>query len=402
MGFRYNKIIKYFILFIFLIFNVNGISISTSNNLKYKEKAIKIKKNKGSVIPKYAPEITKDVSKKLDSVLKRIHKRNDFNGSVLVAKNGKVIFNDHYGYADFRNKTRLNDHSIYQLASVSKQFTAVSILILYEQKKLALEDKVITYFPEFPYEDITIQQLLNHTSGLPKYFWIAEHKWDKQNAPENADMMAMIAEHQLPLFFKPGSRFDYSNTGYFVLAALVEKITGENYGDFVRSHIFEPLDMSNSFVYRYQQDPVNENQLTGYRLYRRWRHAKISATVNDAITGDKNVYSTTEDLFKWINGLNSGKIISKNTLDQMYTKGKTKYGREVPYGFGFRIQDKNSEKVIYHHGKWNGFSTSLKQYTDDDLVIITLEHSNYNALNYLNDKVKSLVNNHFDPGALPN
>ncbi len=157
--------------------------------------------------------------------------------------------------------------------------------------------------------------------------------------------------------------------------------------------------MSNSYVYRFGYDTIDEDQLYGYRLYRGWKHIKIPGTVNDAITGDKNVYSTVDDLFKWINGLNAGKIISKNTLDQMYTKGITKYGKKVPYGFGFRIDDKNEEKVIYHYGKWNGFSTSIKQYTDSEITIITLEHSNYRSMNNLNETVKKIVEDNFDENA---
>ena len=311
-----------------------------------------------------------------------------------------MIFTEEYGYADFNKKTEIDKNSVFQLASVSKQFTATAILVLYEKGLIGLDDKVVKYFTNFPYEDITIKQLLNHTSGLPKYFWLAEHEWKNNKPPTNIEMIEMMAEYKLPLFFRPGSRFDYSNTGYFVLASIIEKISEKSYGEFLNTNIFEPLQMNNSYVYRFEQDIVKDDQLSGYRLYRRWRHAKISATVNDAIVGDKNVYSTAEDLLKWINGLNSGKIISKNTLQEMYSKGETKYGRKIPYGYGFRINDKTSEKIIYHNGKWNGFSTSIKQYTDSDLVIITLEHSNYNSLNYLNNKVKSLVDKHFEGNSL--
>ena len=120
------------------------------------------------------------VSKKLDSIFKRVNKRHDFHGSVLVAKNGKLIFTNEYGYADFNKKTKLDKNSIFQLASVSKQFTATAVLILFERGMIGLDDQVIKYFPEFPYEKITIKHLLNHTSGLPKYFWLAEHKWKKE------------------------------------------------------------------------------------------------------------------------------------------------------------------------------------------------------------------------------
>ena len=399
-----SKYLKYFLIFIIILFSNFIVSTAISNsssNDEYilPETSIETKKEEVP-LNVYPTSQTEKVSKKLDSVFKRFNKRHDFHGSILVAKNGKLIFSNEYGYADFKKKTKLDKNSVYQLASVSKQFTAASIMILYEKGHLGLDDFVINYFPDFPYQEITIKQLLNHTSGLPKYFWLAEHKWEKEKAPSNDDMMQMMAEYNLQRFFKPGRNFDYSNTGYIVLASIVEKVSGKDYGEFLQTHIFDPLEMENSFVYRYEMDSISENQLKGYRIYRRRYHTEIGGTVNDAIVGDKNVYSTTEDLFKWINGLNSGKIVSKKSLKMMYTKGETTYGRKVPYGFGFRIDDKKSEKIVYHHGKWNGFSTSIVQYTDTKLVIITLEHSKYNSLKHLNQKVRTIVEENFNDTTL--
>ena len=285
------------------------------------------------------------------------------------------------------------------MASVSKQFTAASIMMLYERGLLNLDDLVTKYYPNFPYEEVTIKHLLNHTAGLPKYFWLAEHKWENEKAPTNKEMMQMLADHKVERYFRPGRNFDYSNTGYFVLASIVEKVSDMEYGDFVETNIFDPLQMRNSFVYSYENDSIAANQLSGYRVYRGRYHIEIGGTVNDAIVGDKNVYATSEDMFKWINGLNSGKLISDKSLDMMYTKGETKYGRKVPYGFGFRIDSRNDEKVIYHHGKWNGFSTAITQYTDSDLLIIALEHSSYNSMKHLNNTVRNIVVENFDPAS---
>lgn len=387
--------IKYFLLIIFFVLN----SFSVSTSIGYKNLGsidTDVILNKDIDLVFYPEEATKEVSKKLDSLFNRFNKRYDFNGSVIVAQKGKIIFKEHYGYADFKKKTEIVDDSKFQLASVSKQFTAASVLILHEEGKLGLDDKVTKYFPKFPYEEVTIRQLMNHTSGLPKYFWIAEHKWKEEHAPSNTEMMAMLEKHNVQRFFSPGANFDYSNTGYFVLASIVEQVAGVPYGDFVKKKIFDPLQMKHTFVYRYGLDSISKGQLDGYRIYRRRWHAKIGGTVNDAIVGDKNVYSTTEDMFKWIQGLNSGRIISEQTLSEMYTPGKTKYNREIPYGFGFRINDKEGEKVIYHNGKWNGFTSSLMQYPDEDLLVITLEHSNYNSMKSLNEKVKTIVENNFN------
>ena len=338
----------------------------------------------------YPIEITQKVSNKLDSLLHRINKRHDFHGSVLVAKNGKIVYNNQVGYADFRKKELLNKTSLFQLASVSKQFTAAAIMMLYERNQIKLTDTVNSYFPDFPYEGVTIKNLLNHTAGLPKYFWVAEHKWKKEKAPTNSEMMDLFASSDVQRFFKPGRNFDYSNTGYLVLASIVEKVSGGSFSSFVKSNIFEPLEMNDSYVYNIENKNVKNNQLHGYRLYKGWKHLKINNTVNDAIVGDKNIYTTSKDLFKWTLGLNNGILVSQESLNLMYTKGETIYKRKIPYGFGFRIDPKDNN-IIYHHGKWNGFSTGLTQYLEDNLVVIVLEHTSYNAISSLTKKVKTIV-----------
>ncbi len=360
-----------------------------------KKELSNITKTKLPITVEYFPqETTKKVNHKLDSLLKRINKRHDFHGSVLVAKNKKIVYQNQVGFADFRKKEPLKEESVFQLASVSKQFTAAAIMQLKEKGKIKLTDTVNIYFPEFPYKNITIKNLLNHTSGLPKYFWVAEHEWKENKAPTNTDLMNVLPLSKAQRFFKPGRNFDYSNTGYFVLASIIEKVSGLPFNQYLKKNIFDPLDMKNSYVYSYQNDTVRKNQLNGYRLYRGWRHLKIGSTVNDAIVGDKNVYSTAEDLFKWTYALNTGKILSQESLMQMYAKGETVFGRKVPYGFGFRM-DRNNDKNIYHYGKWNGFSTALTNYLEDDLVVIVLEHTSYNSLKYLNKKIKKIISENF-------
>lgn len=342
----------------------------------------------------FSEKETQKVRRKLDLFLQRINKRHDFHGALLVAKNGKILYSNQVGYKDFNKKELLSEQSVFQLASVSKQFTAAAIMILYEKNQIKLTDTVTTYFPNFPYKDVTIKNLLNHTAGLPKYFWIAEHKWKHQKAPTNSEMMALLESSKVQRFYRPGCNFDYSNTGYFVLASIVEKVSGASFGAFVKQHIFDPLKMNDSYVYSFENDSIRMNQLDGYRLYKGWKHLKINSTINDAIVGDKNVYSTSKDLFKWTVGLNSEKLLSKESLALMYAKGKTVYGKEVPYGFGFRvITDK--QNTIYHHGKWNGFRTGLTQYTEEDLVVIVLEHTSYDGIASLNKKVKKIVDKNF-------
>ena len=392
-----NIAIKYLLVLVFFV--LHSFSVATSVPEKdFLEKTTELRKNVNIPLAYHPAALTREVNQKLDSTFQRFNKRHDFHGSVLVAKGGKVVFKQHYGYANFKEKTKIDDNSVFQLASVSKQFTAAAILILKDRGQLDLDDKVTAFYPKFPYTEVTVRHLLNHTSGLPKYFWLAEHKWDKEHAPSNAEMMDLLSKEKLNPFFRPGANFDYSNTGYFVLSAIVEKVSGQSFADFVDREIFKPLNMRQSFVYSYGQDSIREGQLSGYRLYRRRWHAAIPGTVNDAVVGDKNIYSTTEDMLKWVEGLNSGRLISEESLQEMYTRGMTKYNRKVPYGFGFRIKEDADQKVIYHNGRWNGFSTSLMQYPEEDLVVITLEHSSYNSMKYLNNKVKGIVEDNFTLG----
>lgn len=392
------KNLKYFVVILIVVlssFMLRTKSQPPENKKITTSTIVSEEEDKSILLERYSEIETQKVSNKLDSLLQRINKRNDFNGSLLVGKNGKIIYSNYIGYADFKSKEPIKPEDVFQLASVSKQFTAAAIMILYERNQLQLTDTVNKFFPNFPFEGVTIKNLLNHTGGLPKYFWVAEHKWNKEKAPTNSEMMELLASSNVQRYFKPGRNFDYSNTGYFVLASIVEKVSGMDYGTFVKKNIFDPLGMKSSFVYSYENDSVKTNQLAGYKLYRGWRHLKINSTVNDAIVGDKNVYATSEDLFKWILGLNNGKLLSKESLDLMYAKGETIYGRKIPYGFGFRIKDTEGENTIYHHGKWNGFRTGLTQYPEEDLVVIVLEHTSYNNITSLNKKVKKIVSENF-------
>ena len=391
---NYPKLKKVFIFYILLVVFVASCSKEIPV-VKDPKKIFTTPKKELIFVQTYSKEITKKVNHKLDSLLKRLNKRQDFHGAILVAKNNKIVYQNQIGFADFRKKVPLNSASAFQLASVSKQFTAAAIMLLNERNLLKITDTVNAFFPDFPYNNITIKNLLNHTSGLPKYFWFAEHLWKEQRPPSNAEMMQLFATSNVMRFFRPGRNFDYSNTGYFVLASIVEKVSGTSLNNFLKENFFDPFGMKDSYVFSYQNDSIHKNQLKGYRLYRGWKHIEIPNTVNDAIVGDKNVYATIDDMYKWTYGLNSGKVLSKKTLDLMYSREETVYGRKVPYGFGFRIDNKQTNK-IYHHGKWNGFTTGIDNYLDDDLVVIILEHTSFKGITTLNKKIREIVTKHLD------
>lgn len=310
----------------------------------------------------------------IEHSIEHLLKRRGFNGSLLLAHQGEAVYNKSRGHARFRPKTPFApENNIFQLASASKQFTAFSMLLLYEKGLVELDDKVCDYISKFPYPDITIRHLLNHTSGLQNYFYIIDNYWKKERLPEHEDMLDLIIAHSLPLNFTPGRRFSYSNTGYAFVAMLVETISGERFADFVQNNIFTPLNMENSFVYHPGVDldevSARASLARGHERAGRWRR-EIPVDYNDGITGDKGVFSTAEDLLKWDNALEKNLLVSEETKALAFENGELRSGYKINYGFGFRIKNKHSETIIYHNGWWKGYRTAYVRLPGNTLLVI--------------------------------
>ncbi|MDX2003063.1 MAG: serine hydrolase domain-containing protein [Chitinophagales bacterium] len=312
---------------------------------------------------------------RIDSLIDSSFKYNGFNGAVLVAEKGQILVNKAVGFANFSTGELLQSNSIFELASVSKQFTAMSIMLLKQQGKLSFDDDMLTYLPELPYQGITIRHLLNHTSGLPNYMWLVDNRWKESYAPYNEDVIALMAKYKPQVYFKPGAKFTYSNTGYMLLAAIVERVSGEEFIDFVDHHIFQPLGMTNSYVYSAAKECNYKECLNGYRMSKRGLY-QVPIDDLDGSVGDKGVHSTVEDLFKWDQALYTDRLVRKDILEEAFTKGKTNLGKDVDYGFGFRIAERNGRKVIYHNGLWHGFRTAIIRDVERQVTIIVLNHTN--------------------------
>lgn len=350
---------------------------------------------------------------KIDSVIRTIADKNHFNGNILVAYKGNCIIKESFGYADLYKKEELTTESVFQLASLSKQFTAMAIMILKEQGKLNYDDSVTMHIPDFPFKKITIRMLLNHTSGLPNYMWVTEKLWKENRIPYNDDIIELLKKSNTPLYFTPGRKFDYSNTGYVILASIVEKVSNKHFSNFMEEEVFLPLGMENTFVYS-ASFKNRKDKLKGYSI-RGKRYRIVDETINDGTVGDKGVYSTLDDLFKWDQSLYDNVLVSKETLDEALSGFKIRNKFNVNYGFGFRLTERNDKKVAYHHGRWNGFRTSIYRFVEDSNTIIILNHTS-TALNStfirgiesvfcdsLNndctgDVVTSIIDNGFDSG----
>ncbi|NOS94574.1 MAG: serine hydrolase, partial [Cyclobacteriaceae bacterium] len=250
-----------------------------------------------------------------------------FNGNVLVAEKGNVIYQKSFGVRNFYTQELLNDTTVFELASVSKQFTAMGILLLEKQGKLKLTDSLRYYFPELPYNNISLHHLLTHTSGLPDYESTMYAKWDHQKIAFNNDMIRFLSQEKPLVHFKPGTKWEYSNTAYAILASIIEKVSGTTFKDFLAVNIFTPLGMMHTRVYNTRRSGERlENYAYGFVWSDSLKQQVLPDSLPDydyvyfldGIQGDGVVNSTTGDLLKWDRGLASKTLIGEATVTKMF------------------------------------------------------------------------------------
>ncbi len=309
-----------------------------------------------------------------------------FNGNVLVAENGKIVFQKSYGYADFDTKRMLNDSSVFELASVSKQFTATAILLLKDKGKLKLTDSLRHYFPELPYSGISIYEMLTHTSGLPDYEEAMNKKWDRTKIAFNNDMIAFLAKEKLPVLFASGKKWIYSNSAYAILASIVEKVSGQSFSEFLAQNIFHPLQMNHTRIYntrRSLKDTI-ANYAYGFEYNDSLKKYLMPDSVADlkfviyldGIQGDGVVNSTTADLLKWDRSLKSHTLLSEATQKEMLKEqAMIDTVKKSYYGFGVFMEKTDLGYVISHSGGWPGYTTYLARNVDKDQTFIVLSNN---------------------------
>ena len=315
-------------------------------------------------------------AKIIDSIFSILQTKTGFNGCVLYAEKGRLVFKKAYGYDNFQTKQRLTVNSAFQLASVSKQFTAMAIMILKENGLLNYDDSIRKYIPELPYTGITIRNLLNHRSGLPDYMHFSDNFWDQTRPLSNEDMIRIMAINQPPRYFTPGNGFDYCNSNYALLASIVERITKKQFPQFVKENIFEPLGMKNSFIYHLETGkeipeyvPVG---VAGHHAGRSMPREELNHYQN-GVVGDKGVYTTVEDLYKWDQALYRGLLVSNATLNEAFTEGSPKISKwKDNYGFGWRLKA-DRVNTVYHYGWWKGFRSYFIRdlYQEKTIIVLT-------------------------------
>jgi len=341
-----------------------------------------------------------------------------FSGEIVVAKNGEIIFEDYKGFANNSTHTPIVPETPIHLASISKTFTAMAALKLWENKQLDLNATVNSFFPNFPYPSITIEELLSHRTGLPDYThfmetkkyivqrtknkkgrWVKKLKLIGNDKPfkvgnyNNKDVLDfMIAKHPTPLA-NPNKVFKYCNTNYIILALIIEKITGQDFPDFMAQTIFKPLQMNHTFIF-------NEKAMNKYLPSYNAKMQPYKIEKYDLIYGDKNVYSTGRDLLLWDKALTQGKFLKLSTLAMSYTPKSPLTTNYHNYGLGWRMLLKpNEEKLIYHNGWWHGNNTVFTRLLNEAATIIILGNK-FNKTIYKGKEIASVFTGKQDTTSL--
>jgi CubicO group peptidase (beta-lactamase class C family) len=327
------------------------------------------------------------IAVKLEAMFTQFNKAGIFNGTVLVAKAGKVIFNKTMGFSDKKTKEQLTDSSMFQLASVSKVITSTAVLMLHERQMLDIEKPFKYYFPDFPYEGVTVKHLLNHRSGLPNYLYVLNREIYTPNYQmSNSEMYSYLVTKNPKRYSRPDYRFNYSNTNYALLGLLIEKISGKSYQQFLKEELFTPLGMKHTATIR----DIDLNDAKTTKPYdTRWRPVGFDAS--DYVLGDKSIYSTAHDLYLFSEALYNNKIIKPETQALAYTA----YSKETKlknYGLGWRMCNFNDpdKKEVYHNGWWHGYRSSFHRRLKDTLTVVILSNQ-LNHAAYHTQKVYEVI-----------
>ncbi len=298
--------------------------------------------------------------------------RRGFNGSILVAKNGAIIYEKYVGFGDLRKKDSLTPITPMHIASTGKTFTAMALLRLVQENKLSLNDSLEHFFPGFPYPGITVRMLLSHRSGLPNYIYFMDAEKKNFRYVTNNDVLNYLVTKKPNMTYKAGTRFNYCNTNFVLIALLIEKISGKTFPAYMKENLFDPLQMKSTFVFSLADTLSATPSFKPGGGY--WPNDMMEGTY-----GDKNIYSTPQDLLKWDQALYTEQYLSKALLDSAFTPQSNERPSIHNYGLGWRMLNiPNGKQVIYHFGRWHGFNAAFARLRDEKVTIIILGNK-YNS-----------------------
>lgn len=332
----------------------------------------------------------------MEKLARAAYEKGGFNGAWLYAENGEIVSKGAYGFRDPENTLTIEEDSIFQLASVTKQFTAAAVMLTVREGKLGLDDEIIKFFPELEkYKGVTVRQLLSHTSGIPDYFddmdWFIDLRKKENRVPSGAEIPRFLLETEAEPYGAPGETFQYSNTGYNLLAEIVEKVSGTPFEEFLKKNVFEPAGMENTRCCHIRRDGV---PFDNYARATVIEDDKLVADVDsedyrdvtafDGLNGDDYVFTNILDMFKWDRALHEGNVITPEEQKLMYTPGKLNNGENAGfegdegYGFGWCVnKDEDLGLIVSHSGGMPGVGTLFERFIDADKMLVILTNRDW-------------------------
>ena len=340
-----------------------------------------------------------------EKAFKEMRKEQGLNGVVLYAEGGQVLYRKAFGW---RNLIKANDSiridDQFQLASVSKMFTAEAVMLLYSQGKLDYDDDLTKYIPEFPYKGITIRHLLNHRSGLSRYETLADEHWPDRGVPAtNDDIIKLFAQYKPDPYNQPDVTFHYTNVNYALLASIVERVSGKHFEDFMKEQVFAPLGMNRSYIYSLRGigrlHTYVDTEVQGHDLLRKGARRAQDDYLN-GVVGDKVMFSTVDDLYRFSMAIDCQLFLPDSIQQEAFKPGSPEWKRGENYGFGWRLNEKHPG-VVFHFGWWKGYRSFFIRDVEKGRVLIVLTNTDNGAIgdllwDFINDTTVQL------PQACPN
>ncbi len=336
--------------------------------------------NTESIFINLDDQVIKKKAAQIDKTFQNLKKKTTFNGTVLFAEKGRIVFEKSYGVRNLKTcKGELKNDDLYQLSSVSKMFTAEAIMILKSRGLVDYDVDIKTYIPEFPYDGITTRMLLTHRSGLSRYETLADNHWPNKKIPfTNDDMIEYYVKYQPNPYFKPDNGFHYCNVNYALLACIVERVSGKRFVDFMREDVFDVAGMHDSYIYDMPTDTMVSLYLPhcvqGYYVGRRCPRQAQNEYLN-GVKGDKIMFSNVEDMYRFKVALDYGLFVPDSIQAEAFKPGSPKYSkRKDNYGFGWRISRKYPG-CFYHYGWWKGYRSFFMFDKENDRTLIVLTNT---------------------------
>ena len=338
-----------------------------------------------------------DKNTMIQELIRDYNKKDGFNGAWLYAENGEIVSKGALGFRDPEDTLPITEDTIFQLASVSKTFTSSAVMLLMRQGLLSPEDEITKFFPEIPYPGVTVRHLLNHTSGIPDYFddddWFIRIWKEEKRVPGNDEILRFLRETKAKPYFAPGEGLHYSNTGFNLLALLVERLSGIPYEEFLQKNIFGPAGMTATRCCHIRRDGV---PFDNYARATVFENGKCTADIDsaeygdvtafDGLNGDDYVYTNIFDMLRWDRALREGRVLTPEEQEIMYTPGKLNSGEDavydeddgLGYGFGWAVgREEELGLVVSHSGGMPGVATWFERFIDADRVLVILSNRDY-------------------------